>query len=54
MRLKGGKYGSLGIAGGGAPLGPTHPTWLDQPQDREGARPRRAAKLLALANEVIE
>ena len=26
----------------------------DQPQDRKGARPRRAAELLARADEVIE
>ena len=26
----------------------------DQPQDRQGARPRRAAALLARADEVIE
>jgi hypothetical protein len=29
MRLKGGKYGSIGIAGGGAPLGPTHPNSIN-------------------------
>ena len=33
---------------------PTRYELVDQPQDRQGARPRRAAKLLARADEVIE
>ena len=33
---------------------PTKYELVDQPQDRQGARPRRAAALLARADEVIE
>jgi len=51
--LKGEKYGSLGVAGGGAPLAPTHPNSINL-KTAKALGLDVPPTLLARADEVIE